>query len=227
VEGPVDRAVCEWVNRGFLSLKRRGRPWITLKRAVGADGGVANEDGSFRKITSDVQDAWSHTMLRARHDAILVGIGTVLADNPRLTVRHAAMQMLTSSKDSAAYQSLLPAAPPSPPPPYRIVLDRHAKTPTTANIIVHDPQRTLICVAESSDRGQETRVHALRRAGACVFILPTLDGFFDWSALWGALTTPVDGFDGLTSILVEGGPRTWTQFHGAGLVDAEVILRGS
>jgi len=85
--GPVLEQECKRLNRGFVSVMTKKRPWITLKRAVTADGRFANPDSSPLKITSSVQDVWAHQFLRARHDAILVGIGTVIADDPQLTMR--------------------------------------------------------------------------------------------------------------------------------------------
>ena len=57
--------------------------------------------------------------------------------------------------------------------------------------------------------------------------LPRTDSVFDWQALWQALIAPRDGFCGITSILVEGGPKTWKSFRTAGLVDEEVSLVGN
>ena len=73
------------VKSGLL-WPSRGRPWITLKVATSLDGNVALIDGSSRWITGQSSLKRSH-LLRAETDAILVGIGTVLKDNPELTVR--------------------------------------------------------------------------------------------------------------------------------------------
>lgn len=79
-------AEAEWQNRGFLSRVRRGRPWVRVKLAMSLDGRTAMASGESKWITgpesrADVQRA------RARSGALLTGLGTVLADDPRLTVR--------------------------------------------------------------------------------------------------------------------------------------------
>lgn len=87
VTGPMERAQCEWLNRGFITLRTKGRPWVTLRSARTKDGAIARPDGSPLKITSPEQDLWTHAWLRARHDAIVVGVQTVIADDPLLTNR--------------------------------------------------------------------------------------------------------------------------------------------
>ena len=81
VIGPVLEAECRRINKGFFSVVENDRPWVTVKKAMRRDGST---DG---KITTPEQDEWSHQRLRATHDAILVGSGTVVADDPKLTVR--------------------------------------------------------------------------------------------------------------------------------------------
>jgi diaminohydroxyphosphoribosylaminopyrimidine deaminase/5-amino-6-(5-phosphoribosylamino)uracil reductase len=86
VEGGVLSAEAAHVNRAWLTSVRRGRPFITLKLATSLDGQVAAADGSSRWITGAEARADGHR-LRALSDAVLVGTGTVLADDPALTVR--------------------------------------------------------------------------------------------------------------------------------------------
>ncbi len=87
----VTRGILEkeaaWLNRGFLSLQVRGRPWVTLKAAISADGSTALENGASQWITGEDARGIVH-MLRAENDAILIGTGTLFHDNPSLTVRH-------------------------------------------------------------------------------------------------------------------------------------------
>lgn len=77
---------CRWINRGFVSLQSRNRPWVTIKGATSADGCIALANGESRWITGPGARKRGH-LLRAGNDAIMVGIGTVLADDPRLNVR--------------------------------------------------------------------------------------------------------------------------------------------
>ena len=75
------------LNRGFFSRIEKNKPFITAKIAMGLDGGIALSNGESKWITSDFARQDSHK-LRAENDAILTGIGTILLDNPSLTVRN-------------------------------------------------------------------------------------------------------------------------------------------
>jgi len=208
VEGPVERASCERANRGFLSVVALGRPYVTLRSAQTVDGRVAKPNGEPLKITCRQQDLWTHRFLRARHDAILVGIGTVLRDNPRLTARY-------SNKKIDHYD------------PLRIVLDANLRIPLSSKIVSGGFAHGTLVVS-SPIRGGEQRgvAQELRSRGVWVEEVPVRDGVFDWCALWSLLVTPKEGFSGITSVLLEGGPSTWEAFRRAGFVDEEVTLVG-
>jgi diaminohydroxyphosphoribosylaminopyrimidine deaminase/5-amino-6-(5-phosphoribosylamino)uracil reductase len=119
VIGRVMEAKCRRLNKGFFSLIENDRPWVTLKKAMRADGSTNG------KITSEEQDAWSHQHLRGTHDAILVGSGTVINDNPQLTIR-------------------LPNPSPNPNP-IRIILDPNNEIPKDATVLTdEDSDRTLV-----------------------------------------------------------------------------------
>jgi diaminohydroxyphosphoribosylaminopyrimidine deaminase/5-amino-6-(5-phosphoribosylamino)uracil reductase len=91
VQTDVLRPEAEYVNAGFLQRVRTGRPLVTLKAATTLDGRIAAANGASKWITGPEARARGH-MLRATHDAIMVGIGTALADAPELTCRLAGMQ---------------------------------------------------------------------------------------------------------------------------------------
>lgn len=111
VESGVLEEECRWMNRGFISRMRRGRPWVTLKIAASLDGKIALENGESKWITGPESRAEVHRM-RASSDAVLTGVGTVLADDPQLTVRDAPGRT-----------------------PLRVVLDRRLRTPLSAKIL--------------------------------------------------------------------------------------------
>jgi len=209
VIGPVARASCEYLNRGFLSVHTRQRPWITLKSARTRSGAIANSDGSRLKISSEKQDQWSHTMLRQRTDAILVGVGTILRDNPKLNTRFA--QKIP--QELGLHQ------------PWRIVLDPMLRIPMDARIVT-DEAVTRTMILTTPDAGAERR-RELEKRGVSVRSVPLANGTFSFDALWKVLLTPVGSYIGLTSILVEGGAKTWEIFRTAKCLDEEVCLVGA
>lgn len=198
---PQMLAECVRLNRGFVSLQTKDRPWITVKEAVTLDRKHAQPDGSRLKITSEEQDIWAHRFLRARHDAILVGVGTILKDDPQLTVRHGEGK------------------------PFRLVLDPHIMTPLTARIVTDAlVAKTIIVVAPDADK---KKVKELQSRGVRIFEVPLRKQRFDWPKLWQCLSTPRGDFHGICSILVEGGSKTWGVFRNEGIVDEEVTLVGA
>ncbi|MEO8132974.1 MAG: bifunctional diaminohydroxyphosphoribosylaminopyrimidine deaminase/5-amino-6-(5-phosphoribosylamino)uracil reductase RibD [Betaproteobacteria bacterium] len=116
----VESGLCEdaarELNPGFISRMTRGRPWVRVKMAASLDGRTALADGTSQWITGSAARADGHAW-RARACAVLTGIGTVLQDDPQLTVREVA----------------------TPRQPQRIVVDRHAQTPHHARILQGDP----------------------------------------------------------------------------------------
>jgi diaminohydroxyphosphoribosylaminopyrimidine deaminase/5-amino-6-(5-phosphoribosylamino)uracil reductase len=80
------REECERLNRGFIKRVTEGRPWVTIKAAVSMDGNIALRNGESKWITGPEARRRAHLM-RAAHDVVLVGIGTVTKDNPELSVR--------------------------------------------------------------------------------------------------------------------------------------------
>ncbi|NLG07524.1 bifunctional diaminohydroxyphosphoribosylaminopyrimidine deaminase/5-amino-6-(5-phosphoribosylamino)uracil reductase RibD [Candidatus Peribacteria bacterium] len=205
VIGPVERARCEWFNRGFVSLMRRGRPWITLKRAQTLGGRIARDDGSPLKITSQTQDAWSHRWLRSQHDVLMVGVETIIRDDPLLTVRNP-----NTKSDQLS--------------PLRIVLDPKMRIQMNARILSRELAPGTVIIAGG---GSLKKKEGIRKRGARVWECPLQGGLFQWRALWKILTTPQENFHGIASILTEGGAKTWQAFQASGSVDAEIVLVGS
>ncbi|MCX5744968.1 MAG: bifunctional diaminohydroxyphosphoribosylaminopyrimidine deaminase/5-amino-6-(5-phosphoribosylamino)uracil reductase RibD [Proteobacteria bacterium] len=117
---------CEAANRPFFTWARHRRPAITLKAAITLDGKIATVGGESKWITGEAARA-DVMQLRATHDAVMVGIGTVLADDPRLTVRQ------LEARD-----------------PIRIVVDAHLRTPANAAVLAGGA-RTIIATARPGD----------------------------------------------------------------------------
>lgn len=202
VIGPADSERCRRFSRGYVSLRERGRPWITLKCAKKPDGSIASSDGSPIAITTDEQNAWSHAMLRARHDAILVGAGTVVTDDPLLSLR---------TGDAAIDQFQ----------PLRIVLDPMLRTPVTARIV---REGTLLITAQDRDAAA---VRSYEDRGVRVMPFLSRERVFSLQALLQALGESSEYHPAIASILVEGGSRTWNHFRSCGLVDEEILLAGA
>jgi diaminohydroxyphosphoribosylaminopyrimidine deaminase / 5-amino-6-(5-phosphoribosylamino)uracil reductase len=127
------------LNEGFLSRIRRGRPFVRIKIAAGMDGGTAMESGQSRWITGDAARR-DVQRLRAECGAILTGVGTVLADDPSLTVRR---------------------DPPVERQPLRAIVDSRLRTPPAARMLAL-PGETIIFCTGDSNRSQ------LEAAGAAV-----------------------------------------------------------
>jgi diaminohydroxyphosphoribosylaminopyrimidine deaminase/5-amino-6-(5-phosphoribosylamino)uracil reductase len=134
----------------------RGRPYVTWKYAATLDGRTAAADGSSRWITGEAARTDVHRE-RAQSDAVIVGVGTVLADDPQLTVR-----------DWPATRQ-----------PARIVVDSDARTPLASKIL-DGAAATVVVVADDADSG---RVTALRRAGTDVVEVPRLGRRVDLAVL--------------------------------------------
>jgi diaminohydroxyphosphoribosylaminopyrimidine deaminase/5-amino-6-(5-phosphoribosylamino)uracil reductase len=190
VEVGVGEAEARALNRAFFTFVRTGRPHVTLKSAMTLDGKIAAADGASRWVTGEAARAEAHR-LRFAADALLVGIGTVLQDDPRLTVR-------------------LPGLPPKEP--LRVVADSRLRTPVDARVVTGgDPSRTVVaCVGPAPARAAD----ALAARGVRVLQLPAADGRVDLSALLVALA----GLD-VVGVLAEGGAELGAALLDADLVD--------
>ena len=185
---------------GYLTRHRRGRPGVTLKMALSRDGKIGIRGGGQVKITGPVSDAQTH-LVRARHDAILVGAGTAMEDDPRLDCR------LPGMADRS---------------PARIILDPNLRvTPEMGVARTARAVPTMIATFEASD---PERRAALAAAGV-TFVACVADPETGRVALPELLEDLAA--TGITSILVEGGAETAASFLDAGLVDRLILVRGS
>lgn len=180
--GPHDDAAANELYEPYLKHKQTGLPFVTLKLACSLDGKVATRTGDSRWITCEASRALVHRW-RDQNDAIMVGIGTVQADDPQLTVRTNA-----SVGGGAAIDARQPL---------RVVVDSAARTSPHARVIT-GPGQCLIAAAASADR---VSVAALEAAGAEVALLPEDDAGVDLTALLKYL-----GQRDIMALFVEGGP---------------------
>ncbi|HKE13816.1 MAG TPA: bifunctional diaminohydroxyphosphoribosylaminopyrimidine deaminase/5-amino-6-(5-phosphoribosylamino)uracil reductase RibD [Kofleriaceae bacterium] len=200
---------CAEANRAFAVWAREGRPWFTLKAAATLDGKVATWRGESKWVTGEAARAEGHRW-RDAHDAILVGVGTVLADDPSLTVRGVA-----GGRD-----------------PVRVVIDSRLRVPDGAALLrargtARRGARARVIVA-AARRAPSARERRLRAAGAEVWRLPSGAGRVDLGELARRLAA-----EGVASVLVEGGPTVHASMLEAGLVDevrlvlAPMVLGGA
>ena len=162
--------------REFAVWITTGRPLVTLKFAMSLDGKVATAGGESQWITSEPSRARGH-QLRSEHDAVMVGSGTMLADDPRLTAR---------GHQEGGRQ------------PLRVIVDSRLRTPPTARIFGTPGGQVLLATVEGADSGRQ---RALEEAGAELLALPADDGRVSLQWLLQRL-----GDRQVTSLLVEGGP---------------------
>ena len=176
-----------------------GRPLVTAKVATTLDGRIATVSGESRWITGPVSRALGHGM-RARHDAILVGARTAIADNPSLTCRLPGL-------DAAS--------------PLRVVVDARNELPLTHNLVAtaHDTPTWALTRAD----GDQLRRQAYENAGVRLIDVPVDDrGNLDLAAALQAL-----GKLGITRLMIEGGGRIIAGLMQADLVDRLVWFRAS
>lgn len=183
----------EQLNRGFVSRMRRGRPWVTLKLGASLDGRTALANGTSKWITGEAARA-DVQRLRARASAVITGSGTVIADDPMLTVRDPHFEMRGRR-------------------PLRVVLDSTLRTPPLAHVL------SLAGSALVFTRDAEAPLAAaLRDAGASVESVPAGEGGLDLGAVLARLTELE-----CNEVLVEAGPTLAGAFIRAGLVDEIVV----
>jgi GTP cyclohydrolase II len=172
--------------------RRTGRPFVTLSYAQSLDGSIAARPGRPLALSGSQSLVLTH-WLRAAHDAILVGIGTVLADNPRLNVR-----LIPGGKH-----------------PQPVVVDSRLRFPPYAHLLRTNGLAPWIATGEKADRHRQ---EALEAAGARVLRLPGGNGWVNLAVLLERL-----GDWGINSLMVEGGAQIITSFIAAKLIDQMVI----
>ncbi len=191
----VERRAAERLNRRWLTWARQGRPWVTLKAALSLDGKVATRGGESMWITGEEARRRGHE-LREEHDAILVGVGTVLADDPRLTRR----------------LGLNPL-----PRFFRVVLDSHLRTPAASRLLAERPEEVILVHLPGASA--ERRRELLATGAKLLAVPPDARGRCDVGAVLAELARlPV------ASLLVEGGAEVHGSFVHRGLCDEAVFF---
>ena len=176
-------------NQAFRKHARTGRPWVLFKSAMTLDGKVATRTGDSQWISGESSRARAHRW-RASVDAVAVGIGTALADDPQLTARVEAVRRQ----------------------PARIVFDAEARLPLQSKLVKGAPEQRLVVVTgRAAPRGA---TEALETAGAEIVVAT---GQHEPARIHDALDQL--GALGLTSLLLEGGPHLAGAFFDAGEID--------
>jgi len=181
------------LNEVFIKYITTELPFVVMKTAITLDGKIATRTGASRWIASIASRRHAHH-LRNIYDAILVGVQTILVDNPKLNVR-----LVKKIKD-----------------PIRMVLDTFARTPLNADVLTVKGGRTIIVVGPKAPR---ERINALLNKGAEIIKVPASKGLLDLKVLMKKL-----GEMKVTSILVEGGGEVNASFLEAGLVDKVIFV---
>ena len=184
-------------HAGHIAKITQGRPHVLLKLAVSADGKAALAGRKAAQITGEAARARVHQM-RSQSDAILTGLGTVLSDNPQLTCRLPGLYERS---------------------PVRVVLDARLNVPLSLSVVstVRDRPTWVFCSTKASPVAEDI----LTQKGCRVFRVDEQNGRLDLDQVLKTLAT-----EGITRLMVEGGPRVAASFVAAGLVDEVALLRG-
>ncbi|MEW6425681.1 MAG: bifunctional diaminohydroxyphosphoribosylaminopyrimidine deaminase/5-amino-6-(5-phosphoribosylamino)uracil reductase RibD [Bacillota bacterium] len=181
------------LNEVFVKYITTGLPFVVLKAAVSLDGKIATRLGESQWITSDEARLSGHR-LRHRYDAILVGVNTVIIDNPSLTTRLPE----EGGKD-----------------PVRVIVDSWARTPLDAKVMARSSAAPVLVAV--TEKAPEERITALKEAGAEVLVVPAEKGRVNLQVLMKELAKRE-----ITSVLIEGGAEVHASALSAGIVDKVV-----
>jgi diaminohydroxyphosphoribosylaminopyrimidine deaminase/5-amino-6-(5-phosphoribosylamino)uracil reductase len=184
------------LNEAFLTFITQKRPFTILKAASSLDGKIATRAGDSQWISSEVSRAYVHR-LRRQVDAVMVGIGTALRDNPRLTPR--------------------PPGRVRPGSPIRIVVDSQARLPLTSTLFDDLPRYPLFIAV--GDDAPADRINSLAQMGAEVLPAPDDRGRVDLVSLYRQLA-----HRDITSVLLEGGGELAASALQADLVDKAIFF---
>lgn len=168
---------CRTLNEAFIKYITRQLPFVTLKLAASLDGKIAAVTGDARWISSKASRRMVHE-LRNQVDAVVTGVGTVIADDPQLTCR------IPNGRN-----------------PWRVILDSRLRVPLAAKLLRQpDPERSIIV---TSDRSPHQKARAIESLGAQVWRVRLRRGRIPWTAILRRLAAK-----GTLSVMIEGGATT-------------------
>jgi diaminohydroxyphosphoribosylaminopyrimidine deaminase/5-amino-6-(5-phosphoribosylamino)uracil reductase len=168
---------CRALNEAFVKHITRRLPLVTLKLAASLDGKIAAVTGDARWISSEDSRRRVH-QLRNRVDAVIIGVGTVIADDPQLTCR------MPRGRD-----------------PWRVILDSHLRIPVRAQLLrQRDPEKSIIVTGRGAP---QRKVRVLESLGARVWKVKLRKGRIPWTTILKQLAA-----EGALSVMIEGGATT-------------------
>jgi diaminohydroxyphosphoribosylaminopyrimidine deaminase/5-amino-6-(5-phosphoribosylamino)uracil reductase len=184
---------CRQLNEHYFKFIKSGIPYVSVKYAQTLDGRIATKTGDSQWISSEASRKYVH-FLRSTNDGIMVGAGTVIADNPQLTVRHA------KGKN-----------------PLRIIVDSKLRIPIKSSVLTDDnPHQTIIATTSNTPA---RKITAIKKLGVEVLVVrKERNGKVSFSSLLKEL-----GKREIMSVLVEGGSGMITALLKVNLVDKMII----
>jgi diaminohydroxyphosphoribosylaminopyrimidine deaminase/5-amino-6-(5-phosphoribosylamino)uracil reductase len=196
VETGILESECRRLNESFLKYITTGMPFVALKSAVTLDGRIATRTGDSKWITCPESRRLAHR-LRFEADAVMVGSGTVLADDPQLTVRLAGL---------AAKQ------------PLRVIVDGRLRTPLDSRVVQPEYAAGTL-IATSAGKAATPKARRLLAAGVQVLACPEKGGRIDMRRLLKKLAAR-----GIASVLLEGGAELAASALADGVVDKVYVF---
>ena len=190
---------CQRLHADHICRVTSGRPYIQLKMAISSDGYIGKDGSGQIQISSERSNCFAH-QLRAQNDGIMIGIGTVLADNPALTCR------IKGLEDRS---------------PVRIIMDSKARLPVKSKLVLSAKDYTIYCL--TTDFAPHDKIALLENAGVKVFVIPADE--YGHVAL--PLALPRLAEEGITRVMVEGGAKVANALINADLVDEINFVYGN
>lgn len=194
--GECQQEACE-INEAYFKFVAKSLPFVIAKFAMSLDGKIATRTGQSKWISNEEARNYVHAM-RHTADAIMVGVNTVIADNPLLTARCCCGKGGMTKKQ-----------------PLRIIVDSNGRTPSDANVF-KQPGKTMLATVEPFDKEKKRK---LTQIGVEVLELPGVEGLVDLEEL-----LKVSGKREILTILVEGGSKLLGYLFDHGLVDKVLVF---